>query len=211
MCTSGQPIAEIKVGPIAHNTTADDAGGPQAVVHVTQGARVLLTSNLWVDMGLVNGTMGTLRAICYQRGGPPDLPIAVMVEFDSYRGPTLHDGTVPIVPIRRNCLDGRASCSRLQLPLKLAWAVTVHKAQGLTLNKAVINIGQKVFCAGLMFVACSRVRHLTDLIFQPAFDFNRVANLGSTQRVQERRLESIRLHLLEQSTIDCSAFSPTPP
>jgi len=36
-------------------------------------------------------------------------------------------------------------CSRLLLPLKLAWAVTIHKAQGLTLNKVVIDVGKKEF------------------------------------------------------------------
>ncbi len=126
--------------------------------HLAHGARVMLTSNLWVEMGLVNGAMGTVHAICYRRGGPPDLPVAVMVHFDTYSGPTFQDGSVPIVPLRRNWLDGCVACSRLQLPLKLAWAVTIHKAQGLTLDRAVLNIGKKDFCTGLTFVACSRIR-----------------------------------------------------
>ena len=50
------------------------------------------------DAGLVNGAMGTDQAICYQSGGLPSLPVAVMVRFDKYWGPTLHDGSVPIVP-----------------------------------------------------------------------------------------------------------------
>ena len=37
----------------------------------------MLISNLWVDTGLVNGVMGTFSIICYQTGGPPDLPLAV--------------------------------------------------------------------------------------------------------------------------------------
>lgn len=82
-------------------------------------------------------------SICYQSGGPPDLPLAVMVKFDNYQGPTLPDGTVPIVPIRHTWTTSGCHCSRLQLPLKLAWAVTIHKAQGLTLDKAVIDIGKK--------------------------------------------------------------------
>ena len=52
------------------------------------GACVMLTANLWVDMGLVNGEVGTVAAICYDSGGaPPHLPVAVMVQFDSYQGP----------------------------------------------------------------------------------------------------------------------------
>ena len=133
---NGQPVAEIKAvhsGPRAHSATSEDAGGLEAVVHLAQDARVMLTSNLWVEAGLVNGAMGTIKAICYKSSGPPHLPVAVMVSFDSYSGPTMHDGTVPIVPIRRSWMTGGATCSRLQIPLRLAWAVTIHKAQGLKL------------------------------------------------------------------------------
>ena len=73
-------------------------------------------------------------------------------------------------------------CSRLQLLLKLAWAVTIHKCQGVILNKAVIDVGKKKFSAGLTFVACSRVRHLKDLLFVPQFPFQRVANLVKSHR-----------------------------
>ena len=92
----------IHTGPNAAKAPADDAGGLEAVVCLANSARVMLTTNLWVDVGLVNGAMGTVRAICYRTGGPPDLPIAVIVRFDSYSGPTFPDGTVPIIPLRRS-------------------------------------------------------------------------------------------------------------
>ena len=94
---------------------------------MAHGARVMLIANLWVDVGLVNGAMGTVVAICYRTGqAPPNPPIAVTVHFDSYTGPTLSDGTVPITPMRRTWFASGGQCSRLQLPLKLAWAVTIH-------------------------------------------------------------------------------------
>ena len=58
-----------------------------------------------------------------------------MVTFEKYCGPTLHDGTVPVTPIRHSWSSSGVQCSRLQIPLKLAWVVTIHKSQGLTLNK----------------------------------------------------------------------------
>ena len=118
---------------------------------------MMLTSNLWVEVGLVNGAMGTVKAICYRVGqAPPHLPIAVMVQFDCCSAPTtLPDQTIPICPIRMTWLHCGVNCSRLQLPLKLAWAITIHKAQGLSLDKAVVNIGRKEFSPGLTFVACS--------------------------------------------------------
>ena len=202
---SGHPVAIIKAvhsGPNASKASSEDAGGLESIICLAHNARVMLTSNLWVDMGLVNGAMGTVMAICYRSGeSPPNLPIAVTVRFDSYRGPTLSDGTVPITPLRRTWSASGGSCSRLQLPLKLAWAVTIHKSQGLTLDKVVIDVGKKEFSAGLTFVACSSVRRLKDLLFDPPFPFQRIANLANSQRLQERLLEDTKLLLLDGNTV----------
>ena len=115
-----------------------------------------------------------------------------MVKFDSYSGPTLPNGTVPITPLRHTWFNTTKQCSRLQLPLKLAWTVTIHKAQGMTL-KVVIDIGKKEFSTGLTYVACSRVRHLKDLLLTPPFAYERLANLAKSSRLQERLIEDARL------------------
>ena len=216
---SNQPIATIKAvhtGANASKAPADDAGGLEAVICLARSARVMLTSNFWVDVGLVNGAMGTIHAICYRSGGPPDLPISVMVHFDNYSGPTLHNGTVPITPLRRTWSSSGGHCSRLQLPLKLAWAVTIHKSQGLTLDNVVIDVGKREFSSGLTFVACSRVRQLKDLLFTPPFPFQRLANLANSQRLRERQEEDVRLLSLrvlpptDHSIPSSSSAQPTP-
>ena len=172
---SGQPIAVIRAvhtGPDASRASMDEAGGLEPVVCLAHGARVMLCANLWVEVGLVNGALGTVVAICYENDRrPPDLPVAVTVRFDSYTGPTLSDGTIPICPLLRTWFSTTRQCSRLQLPLRLSWAVTIHKSQGLTLDKVVIDVGKKEFSSGLTFVACSRVHRLTDLLFVPPFPF----------------------------------------
>ena len=199
---SMQNIATIKAvhtGANAAKAPAGVAGGLEPIVCLAKAARVMLTSNLWVDVGLVNGAMGTIEAICYRSGGPPALPIAVMVRFDSYSGPTLHDGTVPITPLRRTWSSSGVQCSRLQLPLKLAWAVTIHKSQGLTLDKVVIDIGSKEFSTGLTFVACSRVRQLRDILFHPPFTFQRLARLQNSSHIKARQEEDDRLRSLSNS------------
>ncbi len=105
---------------------------------------------------------------------------------------------------------------RQQLPLKLAWAVTIHKAQGMTLDKVVIDVGKKEFSCGLTFVACSRVRQLSGLLFDPSFPFQRVASLTKSQQLQERLLEDARPLLIESNTLSQSrppdTFpTPSPP
>ena len=51
--TSSQPIATIKAIHTGANASADDAGGLEAVVCLAKSACVMLTSNLWVDVGLI--------------------------------------------------------------------------------------------------------------------------------------------------------------
>ena len=115
------------------------------------------------------------------------LPTAVMVKFDHYSGPTRHDGTIPIVPLKHTWVEGITVLSRQQVPLKLAWAITIHKAQGLTMSKVVIDIGRREFT---LFVC-----QLSDLAFHPSFDFQRL----HSQRLQERKSEDERLQVLSET------------
>ncbi|XP_059071593.1 uncharacterized protein LOC131868261 [Cryptomeria japonica] len=122
---------------------------------ISNNSRVVLTSNLWTKVSLVNGALGYIRKIVYKPGSAPlEPPTYVMVKFDNYSKMAFddhHPTTIPIKAIQRD--------STLQLPLRLAWALTIHKSQGLTLSKATIDIGPRERI-GLTFVVVSRVKSL---------------------------------------------------
>jgi Helicase len=57
-----------------------------------------------------------------------------------------------------------------QLPLIMAWGITIHKSQGLTLEKVVVELGDEDFSVRLSFVAISQVKTLKGLAFCTCFD-----------------------------------------
>ena len=56
--------------------------------------------------------------------------------------------------------NGKLRLERYQYPIVLAWAFTIHKVQGLSLDRAVMDLGKNVFAHGMAYVALSRVKSL---------------------------------------------------
>jgi hypothetical protein len=183
---------------VSKQATSDDAGGLEAQIALCVGAKVMLTTNLWIECNLVNGSVGFVEAIVYDtEKTPPQLPLAVFVKFVNYTGPVLSGGVVPILPKTFHWNNKKHHCSRTQIPLVLSWANTIHKAQGLTLDAAIVNLGNKEMCSGLSFVALSRVRKLTDLCIYPC-NFDRLLKISSTLGLSERKSEEEKLKNIVQ-------------
>ena len=185
----GHPVAHIHArhsSALAKKVSSDDMSGLEPVVFLARGARVMLTMNLWSSVGLCNGATGTVVDIIYQHNHqPPDLPIAVLVEFENYRGPVFNVNQplcVPICPITVTSQTEIGFHERQQLPLKLAWTLMIHKSQGLTLPKAWIDIGKSERTAGVSYVAISRVRSLASCVVEP-MTYERLTCLKSSATV----------------------------
>ena len=85
------------------------------------------------------------------------------------------------------------------LQLGVCWAITMHKSQGQTLDKAVIDLRPKEACTGLTFVCLSGAKRLVDLMVEP-MSFDRIGNLVNSSTMKTRLQEEVRLVELAQST-----------
>lgn len=178
----------------------DEAGGLEARLALCVGAKVMLVSNLWVNKGLVNGSVGVVRGIVYAPGTrPPQLPRVVFAHFPCYTGPCYQGDAIPILPVTTHWQHkSKQHCARTQFPLSLCWATTIHKSQGLTLNEEVAHLGTKEMCYGMTYVVLSRVRAMSDLCLYP-FNLDRLMRLKDSSLLAERKKEEARLRLLSNS------------
>lgn len=200
------PVKQLKAehtGAGAQEASFEDGGNLHKNMPLCIGARVMLLENLWTERGLVNGALGTVRDFTWAEGSntSTDLPVAIMVEFDHYEGPGVFnqddDATRPVIPItpsKRQYQIGNTACTRTQFPLTVAYAITVHKAQGITKDRIVCNIATKDHVVGLTYVAVSRVKHLKGIMFEEPFDYSRF-RAGKESKTETMRLADVARRL----------------
>lgn len=115
-----------------------------------EGASVMFTRNNF-DAGYVNGTLG--EVVGFANSGFP------LVKTKSGE-------KIEAVPGEWSIADGSKILAQVkQVPLRLAWAITIHKSQGMSLDAAVIDLSQ-AFEFGQGYVALSRVRSLDGLFLE---------------------------------------------
>ena len=118
------------------------------VLQLKKEAMVMCTKNNF-EVGYVNGTLGRVTDFDRTDGFP-------IIETSDGR-------TLKIVPQSWSIADdGKVKAEITQVPLRLAWAITVHKSQGMSLDAAEIDL-RNAFTYGQGYVALSRVRSLTGM------------------------------------------------
>ncbi|KAA8829641.1 DEAD/DEAH box helicase [Bifidobacterium myosotis] len=122
---------------------------PERLVLKTGAAVMALRND--ADRQFVNGSLGTVRGFAPEtKGGWP------IVEFEN-------GNIVTMKPATWEMMDGDTVLASVsQVPLRCAWAITIHKSQGMTLDRAVMDL-RRTFAPGMGYVALSRVESLDGL------------------------------------------------
>ena len=173
----------------------------------------MVETNLCPELGLANGSTGLIRDIVYRTNElpPTNLPKFCWVEMADYAGPTFFPENesrkqwVPIYPITGEdySVAGK-SLSRTMLPLRLAWAWTIWKAQGQTIRgKVVIKLGKSEREHGLSYVAFSRATRLSNIGIIGGMDGPRLTSaISKLKKLKNRVKEDERLDSLYAKTIE---------
>jgi hypothetical protein len=144
----------------------------EEVLELKIGAQVMFVKNdLSFEKNYYNGKMGEIKEISSQEILVYFPEEKKTIEVEKYEWQniryTLDDGTKEI---KEEVLG-----TFVHYPLKLAWAITVHKSQGLTFEKAILDVSQ-VFAPGQAYVALSRLRSLNGLVLLSPMQMNGLSN-----------------------------------
>lgn len=131
------------------------------------GAQVMMIKNTYQKEGIINGSLGIVRNFSPKKFYP-------LVEFANGKILTIapEEWVIEKYDEEKKIVTMEAGTN--QIPLILAWAMTIHKSQGLTLDKISCDLSD-VFSPGQAYVALSRARTLEG-IFIESINFNRISS-----------------------------------
>ena len=161
------------------------------------GAQVMFVKNdLTLEKRYFNGKIGVIKSIAKQEifvHFPED---NVTIEVEKYEWENIKYQVNDVTKEIEEDVLG----TFVQYPLKLAWAITVHKSQGLTFDKAALDVSQ-VFMPGQAYVALSRLRTLQGLVLLSPLRMNGISNDQDVMDYAVNKADEQTLaHSLKQET-----------
>jgi ATP-dependent DNA helicase PIF1 len=154
------------------------------ILELKKGASVMCLINIDLDQGICNGSQGTVVDFV----GEKKIPIVLFA-----------NGVQMMIPVNHWQSTDFPTISIAQIPLCLAWALTIHKIQGATLNMAQIDIGKSIFENGQSYVALSRVQSLEGL-YLSNFNPGKIKANPKVKEFYSRLPEIIIPQTVEQET-----------
>ena len=142
-----------------------------------QGAQVMCIANIDLESGICNGSTGIIIDFRVDTSSKSQHPI---VKFSN--------GITRIIEPHVWVSDNYPGFQIPQYPLILAWAVTIHKSQGATLESAEIDVGNSVFAPGQTYVALSRVKSL-DGLYLRSFNHTKIKTVQKVNDFYEQFYE----------------------
>jgi ATP-dependent DNA helicase PIF1 len=126
------------------------------------GAQIMMLNNDQSDRW-VNGTIGRVLGVSYDRYGAV-VEVAFPDGSSADVSPFTWEASRPVVDgggLRREVIG-----TFTQLPFKLAWAITIHKSQGQTLDRLIVDLTGGMFSTGQLYVALSRCTSMKGLVLK---------------------------------------------
>lgn len=144
----------------------------EPVLELKEGAQVMFIKNdLSAEKLFFNGKMGIVKSVSNSEIFVHFPEENKTIEVETYEWENIRYEQNPST----NELEEKVLGTFVHFPLKLAWAITVHKSQGLTFDKAVLDVSH-VFQPGQAYVALSRLRTLSGLVLLSPIRMNGIQN-----------------------------------
>ncbi len=162
-------LAKLKTAALTSeaDTVGDLTGFDPPVPHELElrvGAQVMMVVNDPLDRW-VNGTLGEVVDLGWDKDSEPWAAVATPGGDVFIARPHTWEVLSPVA-LETGRLSNAVQGTFRQLPMRLAWAITIHKAQGQTLDRAIVDIRGGVFSDGQLYVALSRVRSMEGLVLR---------------------------------------------
>jgi len=167
------------------------------VMNLKIGAQVMFIKNdISQDKAFYNGKMGRISALDNDEIKVNFPKEKKTITVDKYEWNNIQYTLNPST----GEVDEKVLGTFVHYPLKLAWAITVHKSQGLTFDRAILDVS-KVFVPGQAYVALSRLRSLAGLVLLKPIRVNGLSNdLTVVQYSKSKVTEELLRDQLDDST-----------